>query len=95
MPEATGTVTITRRERGAIIRYAEGPDRFIDLDAELAMGKVLLSIYAPKPQAWDARVPWAAGRREVVLDRVAREVVRRESRCSRFRVHDGGIEIFS
>ena len=91
--DSRGTVGITKRGRAAILHYSEGPERTFDFDAELGGGDVLVVIYAPAPEAWAARLPWAAGRRDAVLTRVAREVMRREAGGSRFRIHAGGVDI--
>ena len=44
---------------------------------ELGTGRVVIIIYIPSPDEWDARLPWAAGRRAEVLDALAREMRRR------------------
>ncbi len=90
---SNGTVRITKTGRSATIQYVEGPDQPASFDAELGGGKVLLVIYAPPPPVWPQRFPWAATRRDAVLERIAREVIRRESFGSRFRIHDSGVDI--
>ena len=40
----------------------------------------LATIYVPSPADWDARIPWAAGRRDEVLATLAREVSRQKCR---------------
>ena len=88
-----GSVRITKHGRAAIIHHVEDGGSY-DFDAELGGGKVLLVIYAPRDDGeWARRLPWAAGRRNEVLERVAREVVRQEARGSRFIVHPGGVDI--
>jgi len=46
---------------------------------------VVVFIYAPSPAEWDARLPWAAGRRAQVLGALGREVCR--EKCPGCRVH--------
>jgi hypothetical protein len=87
------TVRITKGGRTATIHYAEGPGRACDFDAELGGGDALLIIFAPAPEMWAERLPWAAGRREEILELVAREVARQVSPGSRYRVHRAGVDI--
>lgn len=90
-----GAVRITKSGRTATIHYVETPEHSATFDAELGGGDVLLVIYAPSPENWPLRFPWAATRRDAVLERVAREVIRRESFGSRFRIHSGGVDILN
>jgi hypothetical protein len=46
---------------------------------EFGGGNALASISVPAPDAWDTEVPWAKGRREEILDRVAAETVRQRA----------------
>ena len=46
---------------------------------EYGGGNTLASITVPTPDAWDTEVPWAKGRREEILDRVAAETVRQQA----------------
>jgi len=46
---------------------------------EFGGGDTLASISVPTPGAWDTEVPWAKGRREEILDRVAAETVRQQA----------------
>lgn len=93
--DTIGSVRITKHERAAIIHYAEDGGSY-DFDAELGGGKVLLVIYAPRDDGeWERRLPWAAGRRTEVLERVARHVIRQESWGSKFVVHAGGVDILT
>lgn len=47
---------------------------------DLGTGDVIATIYVPSPADWDARVPWAAGRRGEILAALAREVSRQKCR---------------
>ena len=91
--KSAGSVRITKHGRTATVHYAEDAGRY-DFDAELGGGNVLLVIYAPRDDGeWDRRLPWAAGRRTEVLERVAKLVIRKESWGSKFVVHEGGVDI--
>jgi len=58
---------------------------------ELGAADVVFIITGPPPQDWDDQLPWAIGRREEVLSRIAREIVRTQApRCS-FELADGGV----
>jgi hypothetical protein len=46
---------------------------------EYGGGNTLASISVPTPDAWDTEVPWAKGRREEILDRVATETIRQQA----------------
>jgi hypothetical protein len=86
------SVEIVTHGRGGVIRYREGWHR-CSLDWEFGGGNALAIIYAPPPDRWATEVPWAADRRDEVLDRVGREVIRQQcSRCSHV-IHAGGVDI--
>ena len=78
---------------GVSMRYREPGRGEHKFDGELQMGKTVAVIYAPSPAAWDAALPWAAGRRQEVLQRLAQEVIRRKARGSRFTIDDRGVSI--
>jgi hypothetical protein len=65
--------------------YLEGDNR-IDFDFELGDAG---AIYCPPSADWDQRFPWAAGRRALIVERVASEFVRREFRAYQFGFQDG------
>lgn len=87
------SVDFESRLPGVSMRYREPGRGEHKFDGELGTGKLVASIYAPSPAAWDRALPWAAGRREEVLQRLAAEVIRRKARGSRFTIHDGGVNI--
>jgi hypothetical protein len=89
----TGSVVIKKHGRSGAICYAEGPRRTHEFYAELGGGDSLLLISAPAPEEWPRVLPWAAGRRESILERIALEVVRLESPNSKFIVHASGVDI--
>jgi hypothetical protein len=85
-------VEIVTRGRGGVIGYREGSHRY-EFEWEFGGAKTVAIIYAPAPAEWASKLPWAAGRRDEVLDRVGREVVRQRcSQCSHV-VHAGGVNI--
>jgi hypothetical protein len=90
-----GEVHITKHGPAATIHYVEAGGSY-DFAAELGTGKTLLYIYAPADDGeWTRRLPWAAGRRTEILEHVARQVVRSESRGSKFVVHATGVDILT
>jgi len=62
---------------GVLYREGEHAHRF---DWELGAKDVVATIYVPPPLDWDARIPWAAGRRGEILAALAREVCRQKCR---------------
>jgi hypothetical protein len=58
---------------------------------ELGGGDVVVVITGPRPQDWDNQLPWAVGRREELLSRVAREVIRSRAPLCSFELADGGV----
>ena len=61
------------------VTYREG-EHAHRFDWELGAKDVVATIYVPAPVDWDARIPWAAGRRGEVLGALAREVSRQKCR---------------
>ncbi len=62
---------------------------------EFCGGNTVASITVPKPDEWDTEVPWARGRREEILNRVATETIRQQARSCSIRMKDQFIEIVS
>lgn len=75
-----------------IVHYSEAGGSH-DFEGELATRSVILSIYVPRAEEWDQRLPWAAGRRSEIIERVARHVSRRAGWGSKFVVHPGRVDI--
>jgi hypothetical protein len=89
-------VKITKQGRTSTIHYSEGPGRTVDFGAELGgSGDTLLIVFAPPPEFWDEQLPWAAGRRDSVLERVAREIIRQEAPGCGFRIDRAGVDILA
>jgi hypothetical protein len=75
--------------RGAAITYLEGANE-IPFDFELGdAGR----IHCPPSANWDERFPWAAGRRDLIVERVATEFVRRQFKGYAFGLEDGHDDI--
>ena len=73
------SVTIDIRGRAGNVTYCEGRDS-LELYWEMAGGREGLAyVSGPPPQDWDRSAPWASGRREQVMRRVAAEVVRQSA----------------
>jgi hypothetical protein len=58
---------------------------------ELGAADVLFIITGPPPQDWDKKLPWAIGRREEVLSRIAREIIRTNAPQCSLELTDGGV----
>ena len=72
-------VEIVASGPGGSVIYREG-EHTQAFGWDLGGGDVLATIYVPSPADWDARIPWAAGRRDEVLATLAREVSRQKCR---------------
>jgi hypothetical protein len=72
--EVAGTIP------GGSVVYREG-ERVHEFGWDLGARDVVMTIYVPAPGDWDARIPWAAGRRDEVLATLAREVSRQKCRA--------------
>jgi hypothetical protein len=55
--------------------YKEGLNT-IEFYYEFGGGKVVAILYPPDKQAWDEKFPWAAGRRQEIVERTAQEAIR-------------------
>ena len=72
--DAPGEFAIEQDGRGGTIRYREGAHA-LSFDWELALPPAVVLIFGPNAAAWDARVPWAAGRQRAIYERVGADVV--------------------
>ena len=77
-------IEIVEHGPAGLVRYREG-DNTHEFQWEFGTGKVVVFIYTPSPDEWDARLPWATGRRTEVLGALGREVCRQK--CPGCRVH--------
>jgi hypothetical protein len=75
-----------------IARYREGTNEH-DFDWEFGGRDVIVSIYVPGAGEWDAAVPWAAGRRDEVLQRLGRAVARQQFPFGRFEIQERWVNI--
>jgi hypothetical protein len=82
-------VQIVVKGRGRPVIYVEGTNR-VEFDFELGDGGI---IYCPPSANWDQKFPWAAGRRAIIVERTAREFVRREFRGYQFSFEEGRDDI--
>lgn len=78
MPREDWTVDITEKGRSGTVNYREAAGS-LSLSWEFGGGDVVAIIYFPDEASWNARHPWAAGRRTEILRRVADEAVRQKS----------------
>jgi hypothetical protein len=72
-------VDIVTSGPGGSVVYREGEHEQA-FGWDLGTGDVIATIYVPSPADWDARIPWAAGRRGEVVATLAREVSRQKCR---------------
>ena len=80
-------IEIVAHGPSGVVHYREGPNSHA-FDWELGGGDVIVSIYVPAPDEWDARVPWAAGRRAEILERLVSAVRRKQSLYGRVEILD-------
>jgi hypothetical protein len=87
------TIEIIETGRSGSIRYAEGPGQSYDFYWEFGGGEAVASITVPTPAKWAAALPWAADRRDEVLQRVAHQVCRQRCAGCRPRFGDNWIDL--
>jgi hypothetical protein len=75
------TVAIEISGRTGTVTYRQGPQTPA-FSWEMGPGRIMAFVSGPPRDNWDRVVPWAAGRREEVMRRVAEEVVRQFLRRS-------------
>ena len=85
-------VEIVSHGRSGLLHYREGPHTHT-FDWELGGGDVLMTVYVPTPTEWDAAVPWAAGRRAEILERLGRTLCRQQFPPGRFEIEDQWITV--
>ena len=98
-PKRAGSVTaysvaIEGSSRGGDIVYREGEHehRFgWDLGGA---GSVAATVYVPDEARWSELVPWAADRREDILERVARELKKQRAPGTRVEIGEDAIVFY-
>ncbi len=71
-------VTVTSTGRSGTVEYREGRES-CRLYWEFGGGDVLAMLSIPSTQDWDRLYPWAQGRRQDILQTVARETQRQRA----------------
>ena len=71
-------VDIESHGRAGVLTYVEGGGA-IPFEWEFCTGPLIAEVWSDLWSVWDSRYPWAAGRRVIVLERVAMEVVRQKA----------------
>lgn len=64
--------------RSGVISYHEG-SQVATFDWEFGGGKTVAIIYIGKASEWSQRYPWAASRRQKILERVKQEVIKQRA----------------
>ena len=91
MPKGDGVHVITRGRDGEILYSEKGNTaRFY---WEFLGGDAIVGVSFPKKDQWDAAIPWAAGRQDEIMQKVAREFVRKEAPGHKVRWADGSFDI--
>ena len=81
------------RGRAGEIYYREGAC-VAAFDWEFGGGDVVAIIYIGRPSEWSARHPWAADRRQEILERMIREVIRQKAPTCQADVDEGTGHIY-
>ena len=90
-PKGDGVHVITHGRDGEVLYIEKGnTGRFY---WEFLVGDAIIGVAFPKKEQWDTAIPWAAGRQEEIMQKVAREVVRQEAPGHKVRCADGSFEI--
>ena len=90
-PKGDGVHVISRGRDGEILYIENGNTcRFY---WEILVGDAIVGVTFPKKDQWDAAIPWAAGRQDEIMQKVAREFVRKEARGHKVRWADGSFEV--
>ena len=77
MAKKDWSVEIEERGRAGYIYYKE-KGNVIRFDYEIG-GSVLALIWPPDKQIWETKCPWAIGRRQEIIERVKKEVLRQKA----------------
>jgi hypothetical protein len=91
LPKGDGVHVITHGRDGEVLYIEKGNTcRFY---WEFLGGDAIVGVTFPKKDQWDTAIPWAAGRQDEIMGKVAREVVRKKAPGHRVRWADGSLEI--
>ena len=71
-------VTIETRGQAGTVNYIEG-SKSLSFDWEFGGREIIALLWGPAPSDWDNKFPWAAGRREEIMRRVADEVIKQRA----------------
>jgi hypothetical protein len=91
-PKGDGVHVITRGRDGEIL-YIEKGNTCRFYWEFLGGGDAIAWVSFPKKDQWDTAIPWAAGRQEEIMKKVAKEVVRKKAPGHQVRWADGSFEI--
>lgn len=90
-PKGDGVHVVKRGRDGEVLYIENGnTGRFY---WEFLGGDAIIGVTFPKKDQWDTAIPWAAGRQDEIMQKVAKEVVRKEARGHKVRWADGSFEI--
>ena len=90
-PKGDGVHVITHGRDGEILYIENGNTcRFY---WEFLGGDAIVGVTFPKKEKWDAAIPWAAGRQDEIMKKVAKEVVRKKAPGHKVRWADGSFDI--
>jgi hypothetical protein len=91
VPRGDGVHVITHGRDGEILYIEKGNTcRFY---WEFLGGDAIVGVTFPKKDQWDTAIPWAAGRQDEIIKKVAKEVVRKKAPGHKVRWADGSFEI--
>lgn len=90
-PKGDGVHVISRGRDGEIL-YSENGNR-CRFYWEILVGDAMVGVSFPKKDQWDTSIPWAAGRQDEIMQKVAREFVRQQTPGHKVRWADGSFEV--
>ena len=91
VPKGDGVHVITHGRDGEILYIENGNTcRFY---WEFLGGDAIVGVTFPKKDQWDTTIPWAAGRQDEIMKKVAKEVVRKKAPGHKVRWGDGSFDI--
>jgi len=92
-PKGDGVHVITRGRDGEVLYSENGNScRFY---WEILVGDAMVGVTFPKKDKWDTAIPWAAGRQDEIMQKVAREFVRQQAPGHKVRWADGSFEVLN